>query len=150
MRILQNQVRCDKCGDEPYSAYRHDFKYCKCESIAVDGGMDYLRRLGNSDNYTEMSVSVTGKVYRELEKILLTKDMFGDDTDLIDEVFFILMNNNYRISRPSDKVYSELMKALWWAEDTERNELGTICAIFRVLRDNNYDLTPTEREEDEK
>ncbi len=45
--ILSNQVECLKCGDKPFSAHRHDFKYCKCEKVAVDGGMDYLKRMGN-------------------------------------------------------------------------------------------------------
>ena len=37
------------------STYRHDFKYCKCGAVAVDGGKDYLRRLGNLDNFEELS-----------------------------------------------------------------------------------------------
>lgn len=53
--IVQNQVRCNKCGDEPYSAHRHDFKPCKCGAVTVDGGLDYLRRLGNAEDYTELS-----------------------------------------------------------------------------------------------
>ena len=38
------------------------------------------------------------------------------------------------------KVYDDCVDALKWAEDTGRNELGTICALFRELRDNGYDL----------
>lgn len=56
--ILSNQVKCDKCGDKPFSANVHDFRSCKCGSIAVDGGMDYLRRVGNIDAYTDMSIEV--------------------------------------------------------------------------------------------
>lgn len=58
MKIVQNQVRCHKCGDEPYSAHRHDFKPCKCGNITVDGGLDYLRRIGTGvtdHSYTELS-----------------------------------------------------------------------------------------------
>ena len=36
-KIIQNQVRCNACGDEPYSAHVHDLKYCKCYAVAVDG-----------------------------------------------------------------------------------------------------------------
>jgi hypothetical protein len=60
--IVQNQVRCHKCGDEPYSASGHDFKSCKCGNIAVDGGMNYLRRVGNgiSDrSYTDLSYEIS-------------------------------------------------------------------------------------------
>jgi len=44
--ILSNQVECKKCGDRPYSGSVHDFSSCKCGNIAVDGGMEYLRRHG--------------------------------------------------------------------------------------------------------
>ena len=54
--ILSNQIRCLKCGDTPYSASRHDFKYCKCGAVAVDGGMDYLKRTGTE--YEEMAISM--------------------------------------------------------------------------------------------
>jgi len=57
-KIIQNQLRCNKCGDEPYSAHVHDFKYCKCGSVAVDGGMEYLRRVGAFDNTTDLSMSM--------------------------------------------------------------------------------------------
>lgn len=52
--IVSNQIRCLKCGDEPWSQHRHDFRYCKCEAVAVDGGQDYMRRLGTE--YIEMSI----------------------------------------------------------------------------------------------
>lgn len=56
--IIQNQVRCNKCGDEPYSATRHDFKRCKCGNIAVDGGMAYLRRVGGIRDMTDLSMNM--------------------------------------------------------------------------------------------
>ena len=34
----------------------HDFKFCKCGAVAVDGGHDYLRRCGNREDWEEMSV----------------------------------------------------------------------------------------------
>ena len=65
--ILSNQVRCVACGDEPFSAHRHDFRYCKCGAVAVDGGMDYLRRLGDPEGMVEMSISITQDEYEMLE-----------------------------------------------------------------------------------
>ena len=56
--ILQNQIRCKKCGDEPFSAHRHDYKPCKCGAVAVDGGMEYLRRTGNPEDYEDISYSM--------------------------------------------------------------------------------------------
>lgn len=40
-----NAAQCTKCGDCIRSTHRHDFRYCKCGQIAVDGGNDYRRRL---------------------------------------------------------------------------------------------------------
>lgn len=44
--ITVNKARCRKCGDVIESTHRHDFVSCKCGAIAVDGGRDYLRRVG--------------------------------------------------------------------------------------------------------
>ena len=47
MKIIKNAIQCRKCGDIIESIYRHDFKWCKCGAVAVDGGKDYLRTVGN-------------------------------------------------------------------------------------------------------
>ena len=44
MKIIQNMVRCNHCGDVIESKYRHDYVVCKCGCCSVDGGHDYLRR----------------------------------------------------------------------------------------------------------
>jgi hypothetical protein len=46
--IVRNSVRCLGCGDEIVSGHRHDFKYCSCGAVAVDGGQAYTRRLFKS------------------------------------------------------------------------------------------------------
>ena len=52
--IVRNSAKCLLCEDEIESTYRWDFKRCKCGAIAVDGGKDYLRRVGSS--YQDTSV----------------------------------------------------------------------------------------------
>jgi hypothetical protein len=37
------RVRCQRCGSVIESKFRHDFVYCKCKTVFVDGGKDYLR-----------------------------------------------------------------------------------------------------------
>lgn len=93
--ILQNEVKCKKCGDVIYSAHRHDYVKCSCGACMVDGGMEYLRHN-------------------------MTPHM---------EPRFICID---------ELMYDELEEALEWAEETGRNNRGTICAIFRVLRDHDY------------
>lgn len=56
MGILHNRIKCLKCLDIIESVHRHDFKWCKCKSVAVDGGKDYLRRIGNDWEYLEQSI----------------------------------------------------------------------------------------------
>ena len=55
MKIITNKIECLKCGDVIESANVHDFKWCKCHTVAVDGGRDYLRRVGNFDDYRDLS-----------------------------------------------------------------------------------------------
>jgi hypothetical protein len=38
-----NCIVCPKCKDIIYSRASHDFHYCSCGEVAVDGGFDYLR-----------------------------------------------------------------------------------------------------------
>lgn len=45
-KITVNKIRCRKCGDIIESKSVHDFRSCKCGSVAVDGGHNYLRRVG--------------------------------------------------------------------------------------------------------
>lgn len=103
--IVSNQVECLKCGDKPYSASVHDFKYCGCGNIAVDGGQQYLRRVGNcapgSHSYRDLSITMTQETVDVCEKAVI------------------------------------------WANETGRNELGVVFAVIRALRDQGYDLNST-------
>lgn len=58
-KIIRNIIRCKHCGDIIESVSVHDFKFCSCGSVAVDGGHDYLRRLfltSPDDDYEDLSV----------------------------------------------------------------------------------------------
>ncbi len=54
-KILVNKIRCKKCNDVIESEFRHDFKFCKCGAVAVDGGKDYIRRGGKCEDWEELS-----------------------------------------------------------------------------------------------
>lgn len=54
-KIKRNAVKCEHCGQVIESRYTHDFVLCKCGCVAVDGGKEYLRRLGDSNDYIELS-----------------------------------------------------------------------------------------------
>lgn len=54
-RIIRNAAQCSKCHDVIESFDRHDFKFCKCEAIFVDGGHDYLRHGGSPEYFINLS-----------------------------------------------------------------------------------------------
>ena len=41
-KIIRNAIRCKFCGDVIESETVHDFKFCSCKTVAVDGGHEYL------------------------------------------------------------------------------------------------------------
>ncbi|MHA2091639.1 MAG: DUF7695 domain-containing protein [Candidatus Kariarchaeaceae archaeon] len=52
-KIIVNKIQCNVCQQTIESTYRHDFKWCQCNSCAVDGGHSYLKRIGGP--MTELS-----------------------------------------------------------------------------------------------
>lgn len=56
LRIKVNKIKCNFCGDIIESKHVHDFKFCSCGRVAVDGGHDYLRRCCQlTTDYTDLS-----------------------------------------------------------------------------------------------
>ena len=53
--IIVNKIKCKKCGDIIISSHVHDFKWCVCGAVAVDGGKFYLKRCGEPENYEDLS-----------------------------------------------------------------------------------------------
>ena len=54
--VVTNKAQCKLCGDVIESTHRHDFKWCKCGEIAVDGGKSYIKRAAkNLGNIIELS-----------------------------------------------------------------------------------------------
>ena len=51
--MLPNKAKCVKCGIVIESKHRHDFVGCPCGAIAIDGGNEYIRRIGNPDDFDE-------------------------------------------------------------------------------------------------
>lgn len=56
-KIIKNAAECALCHDVIESLHRHDFVWCSCQEIFVDGGTDYLR-YGARDlkNYIDRSI----------------------------------------------------------------------------------------------
>lgn len=56
-KIIKNAARCKHCGDIIESTHVHDFKWCSCQTVAVDGGHYYLKRSfkNSPDDFEDMS-----------------------------------------------------------------------------------------------
>ena len=63
--IVQNAVNFLSCGDLIVSKHRHDFVTCTCGAISVDGGQEYLRRVGDFANAVDLSWSLSDELYRD-------------------------------------------------------------------------------------
>lgn len=53
--IINNKIKCKKCEDIIESKSTNDYKRCSCGAVAIDGGKDYLKRIGNEKDYEELS-----------------------------------------------------------------------------------------------
>jgi hypothetical protein len=69
--IVKNAIRCKRCNVILESKFRHDFQLCKCpDPVGVDGGIDYLRRIGKAENMEELS-----EIKKEINYSEFRKDM---------------------------------------------------------------------------
>jgi len=55
MKIYENKIQCKKCGNIIGSKTVHQMVWCKCDSVAVDGGKEYLKRTGDDKDIIELS-----------------------------------------------------------------------------------------------
>lgn len=83
-QINENKVKCKHCKDIIESLSVNDYKRCSCGKIEISGGHDYLKRIGNKDNYEELSnirslVKITTDGFEVIENALSRKDIDYDN-----------------------------------------------------------------------
>lgn len=128
-KIKRNRAQCLKCDDILESYHRHDFKFCTCGAFAVDGGKDYLRRLGSGDNYVDLSE------YEEPEKKpkILIWDV--ETTESIVKTFQLFNTNIYPKNIIRDWI---LICGSWKYLDEE--EIHSVSLLDRDLWYSDYKL----------
>ena len=104
LMILSNQAECLNCGDKPFSATRHDYKFCECGNISVDGGMDYLHHsYKEKEAYKNISIEwddiLVKDMCLELEKMIQTR---RNSLGLTCAVARILSDSGYEIKEIGD------------------------------------------------
>ena len=103
-KILSNQATCLKCGDTIFSAHRHDFVSCSCETICVDGGMDYIRRVGDMLNVDEQSIEWEDALYNTVLFALQEAEERGcNNLGVICTIARYLRDNGFEIKDTKDK-----------------------------------------------
>lgn len=53
--ITRNGIRCRKCNEVIESKYGADFRFCGCGAVAVDGGLEMPRYLGDPEDYESLA-----------------------------------------------------------------------------------------------
>ena len=55
-KLIRNAIKCNHCGEVIESKHVHDFKWCSCKTVAVDGGLSYVKRIfkNSPDDFTDM------------------------------------------------------------------------------------------------
>ena len=60
----RHAIQCKKCLETIESKHRHDFKYCSCRAVGIDGGISAGNRiLGNLSDIEDRSMycAIVGK-----------------------------------------------------------------------------------------
>lgn len=80
--IKRNAAKCNKCGDIIESTHRHDFKWCSCRTVAVDGGLEYIKRCFKLEgDYTDLSETI----YDDIKKIYCIQGLTSSGKTTITE-----------------------------------------------------------------
>ena len=90
-RLLSNKAICKHCSETIESKHRHDFIKCSCGSVGVDGGTDYIRRLGDPSDYIDMCVY--GNTHNEYRENLRWGRNYDKDMSPLPETEWILIKD---------------------------------------------------------
>lgn len=56
--MLVSAIQCRDCLSIIFSRARHDFRWCKCKHVAIDGGRDYTKISGDIDNILSLAIDI--------------------------------------------------------------------------------------------
>ena len=101
LKLVQNEAQCRKCSDIIFSRSRHHYQECKCGAIAVDGGLDYQRRVGLPDNFIERSLYLPTEVIASMvEAVKWSRDTGRNEFGTALAVLRVLRDNDLLKNEP--------------------------------------------------
>ena len=56
--LTRRGVQCLRCKDKIFSASQHDYRTCTCGKVSVDGGMAYLKVVGNPSDWKKITRTI--------------------------------------------------------------------------------------------
>jgi len=80
-------IQCSHCKDIIFSRTTHDFRWCSCGKVAIDGGFDYTRIIGNYGDFTNLEIEI-----KQTKSELICDYITGTDN------FGLIKNYDKRIS----------------------------------------------------
>jgi hypothetical protein len=124
------KIRCLKCGDIIESKHVHDFKFCKCENIFIDGGNNYTRYggLGLEDESFEFIDNCFYGVI-STTKIGLFRDIMSDD-------MYIDIYSMYMSKRPY-KIYCATQSNITTIKSIKMNRSEEKLELYKYHFSNN-------------
>lgn len=108
-KIYFNKAQCKKCGSIITSKSVNEMIRCNCGAIAVDGGYEYIRRIGNLDDIIELSSVIDLKELKDLNDFKdLIKDL-DECEEYIDRINYDYFNNKEKALSFSYKTYEKYL-----------------------------------------
>jgi hypothetical protein len=100
--IVRNEAECKLCGDRVYSRHHHDFRTCKCGAISVDGGREYMRRVGEPANIIDRSIVLPDSVVKACraeiagaEQVISDNKTIRNDLGIVCAILRTLQDQGY-------------------------------------------------------
>lgn len=90
--ILLNSIKCNHCNTIMYSRFRNDFAFCPCTKCAIDGGLEYLKRSGNQEDWTELSIWDDG-LHKTRRENMFWGRYFNEKNERLPMVEYILIKD---------------------------------------------------------
>ena len=80
---MRNRAKCLKCKDVIESRHKHEFVRCHCEAIAVDGGTEFWRSLGDPKDFCRLDDE--GNAWKPVEEPK-TLDWHDCEQEMFEEI----------------------------------------------------------------
>lgn len=122
--IVYNAIQCKFCQNIIQSQNVHDFKFCSCGKVAVDGGTVYLSRTGEREDYIDLSLDTTSP-YKKIREVFTWGKNYDAQGKILPHTIWVKLKDLAEDHLEALLVYPnapEWIKLLFIQEKLYRNE----------------------------